>query len=246
MKNINGILKKLYRTMGETSINNTPPVVDDSVVAPEPDWSIDQITEPTKCCGLSEWDLVEATLCGEAAGCSEVSRQRVWGVIVNRTMPGTPAGGDPAILNRGVCSIGGYGRTVIKPKQFSCWNAVHPGCPNSGKDPFSSCELLKQRVACLKALCGNRPITRGGYTGTSGLDMLKMLGFTDEEAVKVKHYMTLDALLNWRYLCQEAKDLVRQASGGDSDWVGCVSVVCDGKTYKICSDGCHVFISGMN
>ena len=239
MKKLNNILSKLNSAFAvERDVTDVTMMQETTPPLP---WSVDQnLTE--MCCGLSEWDLIEATICGEAAGCEEDARQRVWGVIVNRAMPGTPAGESPDVYNRGVCNLDGYARVIGRKKQFSCWNANHP-C--GGGDPFASCEALKERVRCLKKLCGNRPVNPGQYTGTSGLDALQRLGFTAEESVKVKHYMTLAAFLGWPYICDEAKNAVRNASGGKKSWVGCVTVTCAGKTHKICSDGCHVFISNV-
>lgn len=240
MKKFSKIIKKLQYALAEQTIVQEEVLPEDNSAVQEEPWSVDTNTG-AMCCGLSEWDFVEATLCGEASGCSEIQRQRVWGVIMNRTIHSK----QPS-LTRGVCTFTGYAKEVIRPAQFSCWNPGGFGKCADGLNPFASCENLKKRLNCLKGLCGSRPIARGQYTGTSGIDALEQLGFTPEQAVVVRHYMTVKGFLGWKDMCQEAKDKIRDLSEGKDSWVGCTTITCKGITYAVCADGCHLYISGYN
>jgi hypothetical protein len=232
MKDLKSILNKLGVAFGLDITQMTP---DEEQGTPAPNQ--DDVTryQADIGCGITEAEIIEAVICGEAAGCSDESRLRVWGVIKNRARRRGKR------VRRGVITADGVVGEIIKPYQFDSFSASHP-CGDG--DPFQTCEALKARIECLKRLCGNRPIKAVDLTDEAGNNALKKLGF-DQEAERVYHFMTLSAFMRWRYICQEAKDAVKNASGGNRSWVGCVTVTCDGKTHKICSDGCHLFISDV-
>lgn len=241
MKNLNKTLSKLQLAMGiappnDNSIQQTPGVDTEAVPSDVP-WSIDRDTTAI-CCGFSEGDIIRATVCGEAAGCSDLDRQAVWAVILNRTEE-TPAGSSAPTIDRGVCSISGPAAQAIRNMQFSCWNA------ENGVDPFSSCAALTARLNRLNGLCGNRPIAAGSFTGISRDETLKALGFPQSERRKVKHYMTPDAFKKWKYICQNAKDVFIKTLESNPNFTGNFSVKCGKKTHYIAVTKCHVFISGV-
>jgi len=251
MKNLTKILANLKKSFGfEPFIDDQvvapeqPPAAENPEIAPTTDqievpWSLDQNTAAVAC-GFTEFDIIKATLCGEAGRCGIAGMMRVWQVILNRAVKIDAGAGIVKIRARGVVKTDSdYVGVVIKPYAFSCWNKDHP-C-HAG-DAFVNCTEFKKRMDCLVSRCGET-VSPGMLTSTPGA--LEQLGFTPTEGTQVSHYMTLGALANWPYVCQELKDAVAKASGGKKSWTGCVTVECKGKTHKACSDGCHVFISNV-
>jgi hypothetical protein len=198
-------------------------------------------TTEWKLCGFTLGEIIKANICGEAKGemrKNPDAANLVYATMMNRRLHG------PAHLlsdvNRGPIYNGDMthpmARVIFSRWQYSVWN---------DRSIFDNCENFKNKMNELMSGC----LLNGPPCHVCGINALRDLGFTDQEAAKTTHYINprtadskenwvIDVIESWRNHPTECKngtpwtDQIRN----DAGQLGTVRMVCVGK---------HVFISGL-
>lgn len=277
MKNLQKVLAKLKKALAVAPVETTEPGIETDVVYDAVDETVDTtaIVNLTRviCSGvkdgvqytITERDIIEATMCGEAAACSGEDKMRTLAVAYNR------ARAKPQKFTRGNFKFSGIVATLVKLKQYSCWNdGQYSGIANNA---FESCDNLKERVDYLKGKClPGSTLPAVGETETR--QKLIELGFdgpTDpaapgyekhRDARYVFHYSTPAAFKKQGNECLKSLDLSPgkkyEISFSEYDPIldnerkpmrfkdG--SEKCFKRSYKsiVATDGCHSYASNLD
>lgn len=277
MKNLQKVLAKLKKALAVAPVETTEPGLETDVVYDTVEETVDTtaIVNLTRviCSGvkggvqytITERDIIEATMCGEAATCSGEDKMRILAVAYNR------ARARPQTSTRGRYQFHGIVANLVKLEQYSCWNDGHYS--GIASNAFDSCDNLKERVDYLKGLClSGSTLPAVGETETR--QKLIELGFngpTDpaatgyekhRDARYVFHYSTPAAFKKQGNECLKSLDLSPgkkyEISFSEYDPIkdknGKPSLFADGnqkckkRSYKsiVATDGCHSYASNLD
>lgn len=211
-----------------------------TVPQPRPPYDEDYTSE-WQLCGFTLGQIIKATICGEAKG--EIRKNPDAGNLVYATMMNRRLNGPMHLLadvNRGPIYNGGMShpmsRVIFSRWQYSIWN---------DSSIFENCENFTNKMSELMRGC----LLSGPPCHVCGINALRDLGFTEQEAAKTTHYLNpvtadseenwvVDVIKSWRRHEQDCKngrpwtDKVRNDAGELTS----VRMVCVGK---------HVFVSGL-
>jgi hypothetical protein len=212
----------------------------DTIPQPRPPYDADYTSE-WKLCGFTLGQIIKANICGEAKG--EIQKNPDAGNLVYATMMNRRLNGPMHLLenvNRGAIFNGDMShpmaRVIFSKWQYSIWN---------NDSIFRNCENFTNKMNELMKNC----YLNGPPCHACGINALRDLGFTDQEAARTTHYLNpvtadseanwaVDVIRSWRNHPTECKngkpwtDQVRNEAGE----LGSVRMVCVGK---------HVFVSGL-
>lgn len=197
---------------------------------------------------ITEKDVIIATFCGEAAGCSAAARKRLLAVAYNRVRLRKK----PHVVNTkdGFYTFDGVLAEILDSRspgirQWSCWNDGKVGADTS--NPLDSCEQFIKRYKHLISLCG--PSLPSDISEQEAMQALQEI--MGAEAADVTHYATPSVIsdVSWNPCkSDEYQDL-------DSEVTYWEEVIDKGKvtgckkfTYKVKmrKDDCHAFITNID
>jgi hypothetical protein len=142
---------------------------------------------------ITEADIINATLCGEASREGVVGQSLVWAIAQNRATWRASRTQLNVKLPAGIPNTSLI-REFLNLNAFSCWNNTYPSEDKKAKEkagynPRSSESAFRQRAEYLKSLCRGGSSHEDVLGPEQGRQALKEAGMTEEEAASTFLYL---------------------------------------------------------